>query len=271
MERGAETESAFGDVMREWRGARGMSQMDLALAAGVSTRHVCFIETGRSRPSRGMVLRLAETLELPLRERNSMLFHAGFAPQFPESDLQHQDLTPIRHALDLILTSHEPFPAFVLDRNWNIRRANSAHRRLLSMLLPEVTPPEPVNAVRLVLDPDLLRPMIGNWEQVAHVFGHRINRQLRRPDVASGERQTFETILDLPGVREAMKNAQAPAGAAVVIPMQIDLHGQRLSWFSTIATIGTPQDVTLDELRIESLFPADDETERIARALGAKR
>ena len=270
MEHTRRTGGPVGDVMREWRGVRGMSQLDLALAAGVSTRHICFIETGRSRPSRAMVLRLAETLDLSLRERNTMLFSAGFAPQYPESDLQHEDLAPIRRALDLILRSHEPFPAFVLDRNWNILRANSAHRRLLSMLLPGVTQREPINAVRLVLDPDMLRPMICNWELIAHVLGHRIRRQLLMPAVAPGERQKFEDILDLPGVRDAMKDVQAPLDAAVVIPLQIDLHGQRLSWFSTIATIGTPQDVTLDEMRIESLFPADEETERAARALSAE-
>ena len=269
MGRTATTNAPVGEMMREWRGVRGMSQLDLGLAAGVSTRHICFIETGRSRPSRTMVLRLAETLELPLHERNTMLFCAGFAPQFPERDLQHEDLAPIRRALDLILKSHEPFPAFVLDRNWNILRANSAHRRLLSMLLPNVTANKRINAVRLVLDLDMLRPMIGNWELVAHVLGHRIHRQLRMPALADHERQTFEDILGLPDVRDAMKDVNPPLDAAVVIPLEIDLHGKRLSWFSTIATIGTPQDVTLDEMRIESLFPADEETERIVRSFDA--
>lgn len=269
MGRAVTTSGPVGEMMREWRGVRGMSQLDLGLAAGVSTRHICFIETGRSRPSRTMVLRLAETLELPLRERNTMLFSAGFAPQFPESDLQHEDLAPIRRALDLILKSHEPFPAFVLDRNWNILQANSAHRRLLSMLLPDLTANERINAVRLVLDPDMLRPMICNWELVAHVLGHRIQRQLRMPALTDTERQTFEDILDLPGVRDAMKAVRAPFDAAVVIPLELVLNEKRLSWFSTIATIGTPQDVTLDEMRIESFFPADEETERAIRAFDA--
>lgn len=270
MKRGAVTGGAFGDVMREWRGVRGMSQLDLALTAGISTRHISFIETGRSQPSRAMVLRLAETLDLPLRERNRLLIGAGFAPRYRESGLQHEDLAPVCRALDLILRSHEPFPAFVLDRNWNILRANLAHRRLLSMLLPEAAGREPINAMRLALDPGMLRPMISNWEWVAHLLGHRIRRQMRMPDIAPDERRKFEEILDYPGVLDAMEEARAPLDAAVVIPLQIALHGQRLSWFSTIATIGTPQDVTLDEIRIESLFPADEETARAARAFSAK-
>lgn len=125
------TVSAFGNLLRDWRGVQGMSQLDLALAAGVSSRHVSFIETGRSSPSRTMVLRLAETLDLPLRERNAMLVAAGFAPVYRESPLSDADLTPVRRALDLVLRSHEPYPAFVLDRAWNILLANRAHHRLL--------------------------------------------------------------------------------------------------------------------------------------------
>ena len=263
------TTGPVGDLLREWRGIHGMSQLDLALAANVSSRHISFLETGRSRPSRTMVLRLAETLDLPLRERNAMLVAAGFAPLYRESELQHNDLAPVRRALELVLRSHEPFPAFVLDRAWNIVLANRAHHRLLSTLLPAAARSEPVNVVRLVLDPSFLRPLIGNWELVAHVVGHRIRRQLRTPDVSRDAKRQFEELLSLPGVREAMDRVQAPPDAAVVVPLQLELGGRRLSWFSTIATIGTPQDVTLDELRIESLFPADDETERAARELAA--
>jgi transcriptional regulator with XRE-family HTH domain len=245
-----------------------MSQLDLALTAGVSSRHISFIETGRSRPSRNMVLRLAETLDLPLRERNAMLVAAGFAPLYRESDLKETDLTSVRRALELVLRSHEPFPAFVLDRAWNILLANRAHHRLLAILLPETArSAEPVNSVRLVLDPEMLRPRIGNWELVAHVLGHRLRRQLRTPNLEPQVARLLNELLALPNVRDAMDRVQAPPDAAVVIPIQLEIQGRSLSWFSTIATIGTPQDVTLDELHIESLFPADEETERIAREL----
>ena len=255
-------------MLRQWRAAHGMSQLDLALTAGVSSRHISFIETGRSRPSRAMVLRLAETLELPLRERNALLVTAGFAPVYRESDLDSGDLSPIRRALELVLASHEPFPAFVFDRAWNILLANRAHHRLLPALLPDGTElSEPVNVVQLVLDPALVRPRIVNWDLVAHVLGHRVQRQLRAPLISTELREHFQRLLSYPGVRDAMDEVQAPPDAAVVIPLELELAGRRLAWFSTIATIGTAQEVTIDELCIESMFPADDQTERLIRDL----
>lgn len=260
-------ENSVGSLLREWRATRGMSQLDLAHAASVSSRHVSFIETGRSKPSREMVQRLSESLDVPLRERNALLVAAGFAPVYREHDLDHAALGPVRRALELVLTRHEPFPAFVLDRGWNVLLSNAAHRRLLERLLPDADHRATVNVIRLVLDPALLRPRIANWEIVAHVLGHRLQRQLRTPTIPPAAREQLESMLAFPGVTDAMQHVTAPPESAIVIPLQIDDGERRLSWFSTIATIGTPQDVTLDELRIESLFPADDETEAIARAL----
>jgi transcriptional regulator with XRE-family HTH domain len=260
--------SPVGDLLREWRAIQGMSQLDLALAAEVSSRHVSFIETGRSEPSRNMVLRLAETLEVPLRERNAMLTAAGFAPLYRESRLQDTDVRPVRRALELVLRSHDPFPAFVLDPSWNILRSNRSYELLLSMSLPErggTSVPE--NVIRLCFDPDLLRPRIVNWELAAHVLGHRLPRQLRRPSIDPERKRLFEELLAYAGVEEAMAGVESPPDAAVVIPLQLELHGRRLSWFSTIATIGTPQDITLEELCIESMFPADDETDAAVREL----
>lgn len=265
------TVSAVGNLLRDWRGVQGMSQLDLALAAGVSSRHVSFIETGRSSPSRTMVLRLAETLDLPLRERNALLVAAGFAPVYRESPLSDADLTPVRRALDLVLRSHEPYPAFVLDRAWNILLANRAHHRLLPALLPEGAPViEPVNVVRLCFDPALLRPCIANWELVAHVLGHQVRRQLRTPNLGGEHVTLFRELLAYPGVQQAMAEVTPPPDAAVVIPLIFELGGRRMSWFSTIATLGTPQDVTLDELRIESMFPADEETGRAAQEMASQ-
>lgn len=262
--------SAFGDLLRQWRQAQGVSQLDLSLSAGVSSRHISFIETGRAQPSRTMVLRLGETLDLSLRHRNALLQAAGFVPGYPERALGTPDLAVVRRALELVLKSHEPFPAFVLDRGWNILLENSASDRLRPLLLPEdVHLDEPVNVMRLVLDPALLRPRIRNWPLVAHVLGHRLKRQLRSPLVEENLRRNLEEVLGFPGVAEAMSEIQPSPDFSVVIPLELEAEGVRLSWFSTIATLGTPQDVTLDELQIESLFPADDATEAFARELAA--
>lgn len=259
--------SEVGALLRVWRGTQGLSQLDLALAAGVSSRHLSFIETGRAAPSRAMVLRLGETLDLPLRERNALLVAAGFAPHFRESSLDHVGLAPVRRALELVLRSHEPYPAFMVDAAWNVLLVNDAYRRLMPLLLPDgAAPPEPLNVVRLTFDPACLRPRIVNWEQVAHVMGHRVHRKLRGPHADPTRARLFEELLSYPGVREAMAAGPLPPEAEVVVPVRFEVGGLRLSWFSTIATIGIPRDVTLEELHIESLFPADDATEQAARA-----
>jgi transcriptional regulator with XRE-family HTH domain len=258
----ATSRSPLGQLLREWRALRGLSQLELAGAADVSTRHVSFVETGRSRPSREMVLRLGEALELPLRERNRLLVAAGFAAGFGESSLASAELAPVRRALEAVLASHEPYPAFVVDRAWRVLLANGAHERLLGLLLPGFAPDGPVNVMRLVLDPALLRPRVVNWEVVAHVLGHRIRRQLRQPDPDDAVRTELAALLALPGVRDALGRAPVPRASEIVLPLVLELEGQELAWFSTIATLGTPRDVTLEELAIESLFPADDATRR---------
>jgi transcriptional regulator with XRE-family HTH domain len=265
-----QTVSQFGDTLRHFRAAQGMSQLDLSLAAGVSSRHVSFIETGRSQPSRNMVLRLGETLALPLRHRNALLVAAGYSPAYGRRDLGGADLAPIRRALDILLGCHEPFPAFVLDRGWTILLGNATHHRLLSMMLPARSDLEPANVMQLVLDPALLRPLIVNWPVVAHVLGHRLRRQLRGAAAVDADlAQRIAAWLALPGVGEAMEEVQTSPESEVIIPMIFELGGQRLSWFSTIASIGTPQDITAEELSIESLFPADEATGRAVRAMGA--
>ena len=246
--------------MREWRAVRGLSQLELSIEAEVSSRHVSFLETGRSRPSREMVLRLAEALELPLRERNRFLGAAGFAALFAESCLGDAELAPVRCALETLLQSHEPYPAFVVDRTWTVLLANAAHCWLLSRLLPHLDPDEPVNVMQLVLDPEFLRPRIANWPEVAHVLGHRIQRQVRLPEPNAEARARLEGLLAQPGVRDAMARVHPSPESGIVLPLVLEFDGQALSWFSTIATIGTPRDITLEELSIESLFPADEET-----------
>ena len=259
-----------GELLRECRGRRGMSQLDLALSAGVSSRHISFLETGRARPSRKMVLRLAEPLELPLRERNALLVAAGFAPVYGALPLDHPGMAPIRRALERVLDTHQPYPAFMLDRAWNVLLANAANSALLAVSLPAgAKVEEPLNVMRLVLHPDLLRPSILNWEVVAHVLARRVQRRIRVPEPDEKERALFEEILAYPDVEAAMRRVDVPVEAEVLLPVRIRTGNHVLSWFSTIATIGTPRDVTLDELSIESLFPADDETARIVQGLAS--
>lgn len=258
--------SPVGEILREWRGARGLSQLDLSLEAGVSSRHLSYVETGRSNPSREMVLRLADSLELPLRDRNDMLVAAGYAPVYTEGDLAADaDLAPVRRAIERILTSHEPYPAFVLDAGWNVLQTNASYERLLARTFPEGG--APTNVMELVLAPNALRPHLRNWEVVANVLGHRVRRELRTPRLAEPRRAAIERWLAYPGVADAMARTTPAPETAVLIPMEIVTGDAVLSWFSTIATLGTPRDVTLEELRIESLFPADDATERVARTL----
>jgi transcriptional regulator with XRE-family HTH domain len=261
-----------GELLREWRSVRRMSQLQLALNAGVSARHISFVETGRSRPSRSMVLRLSETLDLPLRERNALLAAAGFAPLYNETRLDGEAMRPVRSAITMLLRRHEPYPAFVLNRYWEILLANDAHRKILETLLPDdMDTVDPVNVLRLVLHPDLLRSRIENWDTVAHVLMHRVRRQLQVPDPDGELRTLYAELSEYPDVGKAMRSIQPPAESSIMIPMVFLLDGARISFFSTIATIGTPQDVTLEELRIESLFPADEESERAVLALMAMR
>jgi transcriptional regulator with XRE-family HTH domain len=251
-----------GELLREWRGARGLSQLDLALDADVSSRHVSFIETGRSRPSREMIERLARALDLPLRECNRLLTAAGFAPRYSETSLADTELAPVRSALERMLSHHLPYPAFVVDLHWGVLLANAAHDALLARFLPELDPRAPVNVMELVLAPDLLRPVITNWPVAAHVLGHRIRRQLRVPGPNAGSRTLLRNLIDDPAVQAAMATPLPSPDSEVLLPLAFDLAGQPLAWFSTITTFGTPRDITLEELSIESLFPADEQTRR---------
>ncbi len=217
-----------------------------------------------------MVLRLADCLGVPLRERNSLLVAAGYAPVYRESALDDQALAPVRRALELVLDSHEPFPAFVLDPLWNVVLANEAQGRILRLLLPEdATIEPPVNVLRLVFDPELIRPKVLNWELVAQVLAGQVRKQLRTPAMTGEQRETLRRLLDYPGINEATQRVPPAPESTVVLPLELEISGQRTSWFSTIATLGTPLDITAEEIRIESMFPADETTHRTARELGS--
>jgi len=253
-------QKGFGDHLREWRQRRRLSQMDLALDAEISTRHLSFLETGRAQPSRDMVLRLAEQLETPLRERNVLLMAAGFAPVFVERALDDPALTPARKAIDLILKGHEPYPALVIDLRWNLVAANSTVAPLMAGADPELLA-APINVMRLALHPKGLAPRIANLpEWRAHLL-MRLRQQI---DVtADGE---LIKLLDemsgypAPGGGKASRATVNEDYAGVVVPVRFITDAGTLSFFSTTTIFGTPVDVTLSELAIESFFPADAAT-----------
>lgn len=256
--------SAFGHQLKSWRSMRKVSQLDLALNAAVSQRHVSWLETGKSRPSREMVIQLAEALDIPLRARNTLLGSAGFAAVYSEASFDSDAMAPVQNALRAMLAHHDPLPAFVLDRLWRIEMANDSAENMLRMfgdieaLWKIVDPSGRRSLARLTLHPEGARPFIANWRELAGGFLHR----LRREALASGddeEREEFESLLGLVGNDELVLPASEP-NLLPVLPLILDYGELHLSLFSVIATFGTPQDITVDELRIESFFPADEAT-----------
>jgi transcriptional regulator with XRE-family HTH domain len=250
----------FGRALRHWRRLRGLSQLDLAGAAATTTRHLSFLETGRSRPSRAMVDRLAEVLAVPLRERNQLLERAGLTPAYPEGDLEGDDLAAFRTVIDRLLSTHEPYPAFVVDRRWNLVAANAATRR--------VFPHEPdVNVVCLLVD--TLRPLIENWTDVAPVLVERIAADLMRFPDDEGLREVHRHASASlpPGTRGGDRS---PPSGRVVCP-RFRLDGRVVRTITVAARFESAIDVTLDELRVELIYPEDADADRFfhERAAGA--
>lgn len=261
-------QSSVGEHIRDWRARRRLTQMDLALDAGISPKHLSFIETGRSKPSRQMVLLLAEQLDVPLRERNAMLVAAGFAPVFPERPLDAPDLAAARRAVDLVLKGHEPFPALAVDRHWNLIAANAAVTPFL-VAEPEVMTP-PLNLLRLSLHPKGLAPRIVNFtEWRAHILD-RLRRQIDATADAVLEALHAE-LKAYPAPPAAVGAAHGHDYGGVVVPMKLQTGQGVLSFISTITVFGTPVDVTLSELALETFFPADDFTAKALISLAAER
>jgi transcriptional regulator with XRE-family HTH domain len=244
-----------GDLLRDWRQRRRLSQLDLALEAGVSTRHLSFVETGRAKPSADMVLHLAGELEVPLRERNRLLLAAGYAPVYEERALDEPEMQPVHDAIQLVLDGHDPYPAITVDRGW----ALVAHNRAAGLLmtgLPEDLLAPPANVLRVSLHPDGLAPRIANLGQwKAHLL-----RRLAREAAVTGDpalRALYEELEAYPAPAEA---GDPGAAGDVVVPLRLRIPGGELRFVSTVTTFGTPVDITVEELSIESFFPADRET-----------
>jgi transcriptional regulator with XRE-family HTH domain len=259
---------SFGMLLKQWRDKRGFSQLDLAVNSQVSQRHISFLESGRAKPSLDMVLQLANVLEIPLRQQNLMLSAAGFAPIHAETDLSAPEMTSVSRAIAFLLHQQEPYPAFVIDRYWNLILTNDAATRLLNAFI------EPdklqalfyldgkINLMRVMFHPQGLRSFVCNWENFA---GHLLQR-VHREAVAEGQSQQSIALLDelmsYPGVAEILQSSNRASQHTLLLTVQLKKNDLELQFFSTIATLGTTYDITLQELRIECLFPADEATEQ---------
>lgn len=251
------TQAPVGALLREWRMRRRVSQLELSSETGVSTRHLSFIETGRARPSREMVMRLAEFLELPLRERNSLLLAAGYAPEYAQTPLSADSMRDMRSSLQSLVDAHQPCPAMAVDPGWNLVLANDAAFSLVEGM-PEQLLTDPLNVMRITLHPDGMRSRIVNFEAYSSMIVHRLHRQER----ATGD----------PAIRELIREVEAYPGVtrfgaayplAPILKMRLEPGAPVLSFFTIVSTLGTPYDVTLDEIVIESFFPADAETAQV--------
>ena len=263
--------AGVGPILRRWRQTRRMSQLDLAVEAEVSTRHLSFVETGRSTPSRELVIHLAEHLDVPLRERNELLLAAGYAPVYRESTLDAPDLAPVRAALDQILASHQPFPSIVVDQHWDLVTANApAFEIMTEGVAPDLIEGR-INALRLTVHPRGLAPRIANLAE----FSAHLLARLRRQAVAAGDaalHELYDELRTYPGV-DPDHHVPTDAASQLFVPLRLRSSAEpgapEWSFFSTLSTFGTALDITVAELAIESFFPADDHTAAALRARSA--
>ncbi len=259
-----------GTLLKRWRELRKTSQQALALDAGTSARHLSFVETGRAKPSRELLLALARSLDIPLRGRNELLTAAGFAPLYRERPLAGPELAQVRRAVHFVLDQQEPYPAIVLDRHWNIVLANQAMQRLTRLFLSEAEAARAgaPNIMRLTYHPRGLRSWIVNWEETASAYIQWLHRDLLR----TGDPKSaalLDELLAYPGIPRAWLALDLDASTAPFLAMEFRRDAVRMSFFTLIASLGTPYDITLHELRIESFFPADAATDAALRALAA--
>ncbi|MGV0025358.1 helix-turn-helix domain-containing protein [Phormidesmis priestleyi] len=264
----ADLTHSFGTLLKQWRNQRGYSQLELALISQVSQRHISFLESGRAKPSREMVLQLATVLEVPLRQQNLMLSAAGFAPIHAETDLSAPEMSSVLKALDFMLRQQEPYPAFVIDRYWNLLLTNNAATRLLAFFIdPDQLQSDfyvdgKINLMHVIFHPKGLRPFVVNWEKLAGRLLQRVHREA----MAEGENEQSNTLLNelmsYPGVAALWQTSKQSTQDALLLTTHFKREQLEWKFFSTIATLGTPYDITLQELRIECLFPADEATEQ---------
>jgi transcriptional regulator with XRE-family HTH domain len=261
-----ETADNVGALLREWRLVRRLSQLDLALQADVSSRHLSYVETGRARPSREMIVRLSDALAVPLRERNALFIAGGYAPKYPETGLDAPRLAQMRHAVQAMLAQQEPYPAFLLNRHWDVLMANGAARRVNRFMLGG-RDSRHTNMLRQIFDPADLRPALENWEEIAGSLLRHLHNEVAAAPPGGPAAALLEEMLAYPGVPAHWRQRELASAPAPVLTTAFHRDGVRLGFFSTITTFGTPRDVTLAELHVESCFPLDDATAAFCRRL----
>ncbi len=264
----SETAAPLGRLLREWRLSRRLSQLDLALDANISARHLSCVETGKAQASRELVLRLADALDVPLRERNALLVAAGFAPRYPESTLATPALAQVRRAIEAILAQQEPYPAFLLNRHWDVLAANAAAVRVNRFVLGG-RDSRHTNMLRQFFDPHDLRAAVANWEEVAGGLIHHLHSLVAAAPGDETARALLAEVLAYPGVPSRWRRRDADGGATPLLTTVLRRDGTELHFFSTITTFGTPRDVTIEELHIECCFPVDETTAQCCRELAA--
>ncbi len=257
----------FGHELRRWRDARRYSQLALAGVAEISQRHLSFLETGRSKPSREMVLHLGRVLDVPLRDQNHLLTAAGFSPEYSERSLDDPTLEDVRRTLSTVVEAHRHIPAYVVDRGWDLVLANSTALHLLAAAGVDLAPEIAANAMRAVLHPEGLRPIIVDWEHLATVVMHRLDAEVAARPFDDRLRSLADEARSYPGVAELPDAPPTPTSGDLILPMVLASPAGTLRLISMIATIGAAFDVTLEELRLETLLPADRPTETILKGL----
>lgn len=250
-------EHELGNLLRYWRHERGKSQLDLSLDAGISQRHLSFVESGRSTPSRDLLLTLSETLDIPLRERNVLLLASGYAPIYEESSWEVPEMAAVTKAIERVLLQQEPHPALVLDRYWNVIKTNEATPRFFGSFVDLAARPRPRNLLDLMFDPAGMRPFVENWEVVAAGLLQRVSRESVGHVVDQKTTELLKKLEKYPGVKTL---STVPRTHGPVLPITFIKGSTRLSYFSFITTVGTPQSITAQELRIECMFPLEAES-----------
>ncbi len=260
--------SHVGVLLREWRASRRLSQLDLALEADISTRHLSCVETGKAQPSRELLARLAHVLDMPLREHNALLVAAGFAPVYPESDIRTPAMSQVRGAIEAILRQQEPYPAFLLNRHWDILMANDAALRVNRFVMRGKESAH-ANMLRQFFDPLDFRQVVANWDEVAGNLIHHLHNEVAASPSDARARALLDEVLAYPDVPARMRVRDLGAAPSPLLTTVLRRDEHELRFFSTITTFGTPRDVTLDDIHVECCFPVDDATAALCRSLAA--
>jgi transcriptional regulator with XRE-family HTH domain len=259
----------LGDLLKQWRGARGRSQLEVSADSGISQRQISFIESGRSIPGRSTLMDIAQALNVPLRERNALLLAAGYAPLYSGAPWNSDEMKSISKALERMITQHEPYPAIVMDRYWNVLLTNDAAPRFFNCFIDLSARVSPRNMLHLMFDPQGMRPFVADWTALAKTLIQRVHQEAVGHIVDQKTRDLMTDLLAYPDV-QAEWRAPERLSALPMIPMSFVKDGATMNYFSLITTVGTPQTIAAQELRVECLYPADDETEALHAKLLAR-